>query len=276
MPKGIKGSGEARFAGGAVTPKGQRLPNREEKRRMNKVLREQRKAQGLDVRNGKKRATNKGLNSGDPDQLNPRQRIYVENYLANGFNSIEAGYSVAPKEMLTIKGYRSGCAYPAGEPRVVAAIRKRMVEMLEPLGASQERVMIELVRVAFSDVRDVITVEDGKVCLRDLDGLDKGVAAAIQSVEAKTYRGESSLKVVMHEKLRGLELMGKAFGMYDKGPKGGPQVQVNINQQPAEDPKERAAQIFMALMQAKGLQVGSLGPASAAEEEEPIVVESRQ
>ena len=66
--------------------------------------------------------------------------------------------------------------------------------------------MIELARIAFADVTDVIQVKGGEVTVADTAKLSEGQRAAIE----QTANG---LKVRMHPKAQALESLAKHFGL---------------------------------------------------------------
>ena len=73
---------------------------------------------------------------------------------------------------------------------------------------TQKKVLGELAAIAFANVSDIVTVADGQLCVGDIP---PGAAAAVQSVE-KTSTG---IRVKFYDKLKALELLGKATGLFD-------------------------------------------------------------
>lgn len=73
---------------------------------------------------------------------------------------------------------------------------------------TQKKVLGELAVIAFANVSDIVTVADGQLCVADIP---PGTAAAVQSVE-KTSTG---IRVKFYDKLKALELLGKATGLFD-------------------------------------------------------------
>ena len=69
--------------------------------------------------------------------------------------------------------------------------------------------MIELARIAFADVTDVIQISGGEVTVKDTSKLNEGQRAAIAAIE-ETANG---LKVRMHPKAQALESLAKHFGL---------------------------------------------------------------
>ena len=76
---------------------------------------------------------------------------------------------------------------------------------------SKEQILRELGHIAFADVRSLLLVEGGALTVADTADLTESQAAAIASVE----KGPGGLKVKFYDKLKALELLGKAVGLFD-------------------------------------------------------------
>ena len=76
---------------------------------------------------------------------------------------------------------------------------------------SGSRVLEELACIAFARATDYLQVENGVLTIRDSKSLTKRQRAAVASVE-KTSTG---VKVKFYDKLKALELLGKAVGLFE-------------------------------------------------------------
>lgn len=106
-----------------------------------------------------------------------------------------------------------------------------MQRHLDAAGASHERVLLELARVAFSDPRDLYV---GGNILRP-DQWDDDIAASVQAIdfeERREGKGESAdlidvTKIRLHSKLEALKILATLHGklierIEHSGPNGGP------------------------------------------------------
>lgn len=93
-------------------------------------------------------------------------------------------------------------------------IKKR----IEKADISSQMILRELARVAFSDIRDVMSWgASGGVKLKASDELDEGAARAIESVTETITTTEAGTtirrEVKMHSKMNALEKLAKIFKM---------------------------------------------------------------
>ncbi len=142
-------------------------------------------------------------------QMTLKQERFVQEYLID-LNAtqaaIRAGYS--PDSARDI-----GCKNLT-KPNIKAAVDRVIAERSRRTGISQDRVLLELAKVAFLNPVDVI----------DMDGATiKGEAnrddtACIASIKVKTIPTDDGAiterEVKTYDKLKALELLGKHLGMF--------------------------------------------------------------
>ena len=77
---------------------------------------------------------------------------------------------------------------------------------------SAQRVLEELEAIAFANATDLVAVSGGELVVRDTDSLPE-LARAVAAVE----RSSTGIRVKFYDKLRALELLGKALGLFEAG-----------------------------------------------------------
>lgn len=120
-----------------------------------------------------------------------------------------AGYSGTPKS-LRVMGSRLLHRM---------SVQRELSRFMQKDDASIRRWVAETERIAYADIRDVVSWENGAVTIRDSRDLSEDAARAISEVteESRTIPGgrdrapvvERRLKVKLHQKLGALELLGK-------------------------------------------------------------------
>lgn len=149
--------------------------------------------------------------------LTPKQQRFVEEYLVD-LNATAAAQRA---------GYSAKTAAQVGyqllqKPAVQEAIQAAMADRAKRTGVTQDRVVSELAKIAFTNGADyarVVTFRkgaDGKVPMQivelaDTDDLTDDQRAAISCIEETKF----GIKVNTYDKVRALELLGRHLGMFD-------------------------------------------------------------
>lgn len=139
-----------------------------------------------------------------------KQDVFVQEYLID-LNAtqaaIRAGYSVKTADQ---QGSRL-----LANVKVQTQIAKAMAERSKRTGINQDRVVIELARIAFVNPKNLINPEDASIKENATDD----DLACVQSVKVKMTDGEkgSSVEreVKLNDKMKALELLGKHLGMWN-------------------------------------------------------------
>jgi phage terminase small subunit len=124
--------------------------------------------------------------------MTPKEITFANHYLAT-FNATEAA---------KLAGYSERTARQQGyenltKPYIKKYIQERSESILEKLGATQERILAEIVAIAFSNVTDLF---EGDWQLKKQSDIPKASIAAVKNL-TKT---ETGVKVEMHDKLGAL------------------------------------------------------------------------
>lgn len=150
--------------------------------------------------------------------LTEKQRRFVDEYLID-LNAtqaaIRAGYSV--------KTAREQASQNLTKLNIQQAISEKMAERSKRTGVNQDRIVLELAKIAFVNAADVIDSDDATIKA----GATADDTAAIQSVKVKvipTKEGEGvEREIRLNDKLKALELLGKHLGMWND------KLDVNLN-----------------------------------------------
>ena len=151
-------------------------------------------------------------------RMTEKQKRFVEEYLID-LNAtqaaIRAGYSV--------KTAREQASQNLTKLNIQQAISEKMAERSKRTGVNQDRIVLELAKIAFVNAADVIDSDDATIKA----GATADDTAAIQSVKVKvipTKEGEGvEREIRLNDKLKALELLGKHLGMWND------KLDVNVN-----------------------------------------------
>lgn len=151
-------------------------------------------------------------------KLTEKQRCFVDEYLID-LNAtqaaIRAGYSAKSADKIGSE--------LLGKTRVAEAVSRKMAERSRRTGVNQDRVVLELAKIAFVNAPDVIDLDDATI----REGAPNDDTAAIQSVKVKMIPGKEregiEREIRLYDKLKALELLGKHLGMWDG------RLDVNLN-----------------------------------------------
>lgn len=143
-------------------------------------------------------------------KLTKKQQLFVDEYLID-LNAtqaaIRAGYSVDTAREI-------GCENLT-KPNIQQAIAEHMAERSKRTGVNQDRVVLELARIAFVNIEDVVDTDTGEI----LPNASKDDLACIESVKFKQsdnqYGGSIEREVKLSSKMKALELLGKHLGMWN-------------------------------------------------------------
>lgn len=162
------------------------------------------------------------------DRLTPKQQRFVREYLID-FNAtqaaIRAGYSAKTANVIA--------AQNLAKINIQAEIQRLGGKTAAKLEITRESVMQELAAVGFARVTDFVRVETepttrlgvhpltGEIVslpgycqtvrITDTDDLPEEKAAALAGIK----QGANGIEVKLHDKVRALELLGKAVGVFD-------------------------------------------------------------
>jgi phage terminase small subunit len=141
--------------------------------------------------------------------LSVRQSLFVEKYLVlrNAKQAaLESGYS---PRTATEQGHRL-LKHPEVRKRIAAHQRK--IKMKTEV--TTERIVMELARIAFADLTDLISVEGDDLKIKNLSEVDADLRAAVSEVSITSTRDGKNRKIKLHDKIKALQLLGLHTGMF--------------------------------------------------------------
>lgn len=146
--------------------------------------------------------------------LTDKQQRFVEEYMVD-LNAtqaaIRAGYSRDTAKDI-------GCENLA-KPNIQEAIQKRKQDLSESTGITAERVLAEYAKIAFADVRNILTVDGGLKDTHEWDDETAGAVAGVKVFEVYGPEGEklgTNKEIKLNDKLRALDSLGKHIGLFEK------------------------------------------------------------
>lgn len=160
-------------------------------------------------------------------KLTDKQKRFCEEYLID-LNAtqaaIRAGYKVKKKQQASEIG-----AQLLKKTQVAEEIAREMAERSKRTGITQDRVLLELARIAFVNPNNLINVEDGSI---KNDASDDDLAC-IQSVKVKTSEGDKGSSVErevrLNDKMKALEKLGQHLGMFKNDVNINGEIDTNIH-----------------------------------------------
>ncbi|RUX97246.1 MULTISPECIES: terminase small subunit [unclassified Mesorhizobium] len=179
------------------------------------------------------------------NELTPKQARFVDEFMID-LNATQAAKRAGYSELTAdVQGPRL-----LGNVGVAAAIAARQEAIAKKLGVTQERIVAELAKIGFSDIRKAIKWQSALIIEQDnpdggdvlvirtavtntvqmvaSDELDDDTAAAISEVSQTATGG---VKIKLHDKKGALVDLGKHLGMFKErvehtGKDGAPLVPV--------------------------------------------------
>jgi len=143
--------------------------------------------------------------------LTRRQLAFVEAYVILGdpkAAALKAGYSPRTAHVIS--------SVVLHHPKVAAAIRHAQAARAERVRVTADRVLVELARLAFSDLGRVADWGPGGVSLKPKEELAPEDRAAIAELSARPGKAGVRSRVRLHDKNRALDRIARHLGLYDR------------------------------------------------------------
>ncbi len=141
--------------------------------------------------------------------LTRKQAAFVREYLVD-LNAtqaaIRAGYSAKTAGGMAFENLK--------KPEIAAAVQKAIQQRAKRTEVTADRVVRELAKIAFSDMRSFARWKDDNVQLLDSTKLSAEDAACVSEVSHSPGAHGSSVRFRLHDKRAALELLGKHTGVF--------------------------------------------------------------
>lgn len=153
-------------------------------------------------------------------ELTPKQRRFVEEYLSNGENGVEA-YRAAYSENASYNTAASNASRLLKNNKIVQFLKrankratKRADRIMNRYAITKENILREFARIGFADVTDVVSIEGGLVQVKDTGDISEDARRAISEIsETINERGDRTIKVKSHSKINALVQLSKHLGL---------------------------------------------------------------
>lgn len=145
--------------------------------------------------------------------LNPQQRRFVAEYLID--LNASAAYLRAGYKVTTLESAQAAASRLLSDHRVATAVAQRQAQIDHNLGVTAERIERQSARIAFADIRDVMTIAaDGEMTIKPSEEWTDAAVAAVASVTVTEFKGKRTVTVKMRDSLAALEQLYKRQNLY--------------------------------------------------------------
>lgn len=148
-----------------------------------------------------------GMSNIKKDKLTPKQQAFCEEYLID-LNATQAAKRASysdpniGRQLIT-------------NPNVSRRIKDLKAKRSEKTGITAERVLKEYARLAFSDMRDFVSWDQGGCQLVDSKKLTEDQARCVSEVSEVISQSGITIKFKLHDKKGSLDSVAKHLGMFE-------------------------------------------------------------
>lgn len=168
-----------------------------------------------------------------PKLANEKHERFCQEYLID-LNATQAAIRAGYSE----KSARTTAARMLANDNIASRVQELFGEREKRTGVTADRVVEELERLAFSDLRDAVEWGSSGVTLKESTELSRDAAAFVASVS----EGKDGVTIKTHNKIAALKLLGEHLGLF----KGGNEEEIRLRplpviqivHEPAEAPDE--------------------------------------
>lgn len=143
--------------------------------------------------------------------MTPEQKKFVDEYLVD-LKHVDAVRRTSPN--IKGRGLYNKARAMMNTPAVKEAIAHHMKKREVKREIKAEMVVEELARIAFQDVRNVVTFSEAGVVFKNSEELDDDTARSICEVSETVTQHGGTKRIKMYDKVNALELLGRHLGMW--------------------------------------------------------------
>lgn len=150
--------------------------------------------------------------------MTDKQRIFCDEYLKD-FNATRA-YKEAYPSCKKDETASAASSRMLRNVNIQSYIKEKKEQLKSKMEISQERVLKEMARIAFGDIRKLYNESGGLKNIQDLDDDTAAIITSIESIEEFDGYGQDreqigyAKKVKTADKTKALDMLGKYFGMF--------------------------------------------------------------
>ena len=141
--------------------------------------------------------------------LTDKESRFIQEYLLDlnaTQSAIRAGYSENSARQIGSENL--------SKPHIQDAISRAMEVRSKRTNVAQDRVILELARIAFSNIQKYVTWGPAGVEMNHSSDLCEDDTACVSEVSETVTEHGGSRRFKLHDKLRALEMLGKHIGMF--------------------------------------------------------------
>lgn len=141
--------------------------------------------------------------------MTKNQKIFVDEYLVdlNATRAYKKAYpNIKNDEAAAVNGSKL-----LRNTKVVAEIEKRMKDREKRTEVTQDKVVKELARLAFTDRTSIVKVTSGSLRIKSFDELTEDQKACISGAKETKF----GIEVTFYNKEKALEMLGRHLGLFN-------------------------------------------------------------
>lgn len=141
--------------------------------------------------------------------LNARQQRFVEEYLVD-LNATQAAIRVGYSK----KTAAEQASRLLTNVKIAEAVAEGRAKLSQRTGITQDRVLQEYARIAFSNMKEFAAFGPDGVKLKDLEDMDDDAARCVAEVSESTSKDGGSIRFKLHDKKGALDSIARHLGMF--------------------------------------------------------------